>query len=192
MQIYSAVSRVATILQTRYTAPGFWLAGKGLFEEAERLATESLVKQQMRTCITKSHEHLIDVENQSEVSEPRSSRYLFEGHLTVDPEPAQPQWLVAQNFLSHIAANAETLQVRDENSTTREGPFGNNMTTERATEMLEELLNGMGHLLLLLKLQWRYVHYIFCIMLYNFYSPCSEVYVSFMKSITYPKIIKIN
>ncbi|RVX17500.1 E3 ubiquitin-protein ligase AIP2 [Vitis vinifera] len=32
---YSVVCRVATILRTTYTAPGFWLAGLRLFEQAE-------------------------------------------------------------------------------------------------------------------------------------------------------------
>ena len=32
-----------------------------------------------------------------------SSRYLFEGHLNVDPEPAPPAWLVAQNLLTRLA-----------------------------------------------------------------------------------------
>ena len=30
--------------------------------------------------------------------------YLFEGHLTVDPEPPQPQWLVQSNLLNAAAS----------------------------------------------------------------------------------------
>lgn len=35
--------------------------------------------------------------------------YLFEGHLTVDPEPPQPQWLVQENLLSAYAATSMSL-----------------------------------------------------------------------------------
>ncbi|KAF2304247.1 hypothetical protein GH714_028853 [Hevea brasiliensis] len=38
---YSVVCRVARILKTRYTAPGFWLAGLGLFEQAECLVSDA-------------------------------------------------------------------------------------------------------------------------------------------------------
>lgn len=61
------VCRVATILQTRYTAPGFWLAGLRLFEDAERLVTESSQKEHLKMCIARAHEHLQDEENRPEV-----------------------------------------------------------------------------------------------------------------------------
>lgn len=35
--------------------------------------------------------------------------YLFEGHLTVDPEPPQPQWLVQENLMSGYAAASMSL-----------------------------------------------------------------------------------
>ncbi|KAL5698572.1 RING-type E3 ubiquitin transferase [Ranunculus cassubicifolius] len=159
--IYTVISRVATILQTRYTSPGFWLAGKGLFEEAERLATESSTKEHLRTCIKKAREHLNDVENQPEVAEPtvRNQRYLFEGHLTVDAEPPHPQWLVAQQFLFQMHAQqaaslpgqGENNGTREENNDTREENNGttdadseDNVTRAGATEAMQELLNGMG------------------------------------------------
>lgn len=63
-QIYSTVCRVATILQTRYTASGFWLAGLRLFEEAESLVTESSQKEHLKKCIARAREHLHDVENE--------------------------------------------------------------------------------------------------------------------------------
>ncbi|KAK9099620.1 hypothetical protein Syun_026665 [Stephania yunnanensis] len=92
--MYSAVRRVSTILQTRYTAPGFWFAGKGLFLEAQRLFTEPSERDNLKVCISKASEHLHEVENQPEQpSRTEDSRYLFEGHMTVDPEPPRPAWL---------------------------------------------------------------------------------------------------
>ncbi|KAF5206176.1 E3 ubiquitin-protein ligase aip2 [Thalictrum thalictroides] len=115
--IYSVVCRVATILQTRYTAPGFWLAGKGLFEEAEQLVTDSSERKHLRACIAKSRDHLHELENQPEASPFTDTRatYLFEGHLTVDPEPPRPQWMVARNLLDRIAASAESIQTNGAN-----------------------------------------------------------------------------
>ncbi|OVA13017.1 zinc finger protein [Macleaya cordata] len=139
--IYSVVCRVATVLQTRYTAPGFWFAGKELFEQAERLVTDSSERQHLKACIARAREHLHEKENQPEVLESvqtrtnGGSRYLFEGHLTVDPEPPRPSWLVAQDFLNIIAAEAESSQGRREN----------NNTTESASVLMEELVNNMGH-----------------------------------------------
>ncbi|MCL7043313.1 hypothetical protein MKW94_014098 [Papaver nudicaule] len=132
--IYTVVCRVATVLQTRYTAPGFWFAGKELFEQAERLVTESSERQHLKSCIARAREHLHEKENQPEVSESNAgtSRYLFEGHLTVDAEPPRPAWLVAQDFLNVIAAGAGLSQGA------REGIN----TTEAASALMEDLANS--------------------------------------------------
>lgn len=107
--IYSAVCRVATVLQTRYTTPGFWLAGLRLFEEAERLATEASEREHLNKCISRAREHLHDSDIPSTIPETAQSnrRYLFEGHLTVDQEPPPPNWLVAQNVLTALAASQD-------------------------------------------------------------------------------------
>ncbi|KAK9131527.1 hypothetical protein Sjap_012014 [Stephania japonica] len=124
--MHSAVRRVSTILQTRYTAPGFWFAGKGLFLEAERLFTEPSEREHLKVCISKAAEHLHEVENQPEQpSRTEGSRYLFEGHLTVDPEPPRPAWLVAQDFLTTIDISAEN-------------------TSERMSTLMGELMTRMG------------------------------------------------
>lgn len=68
LQFYSVISRVATILKTRYTAPGFWNAGLGLFLEAEQMVSESSEKQHLRTCVAKAREHLHEVDNQPDGS----------------------------------------------------------------------------------------------------------------------------
>ncbi|XP_020576193.1 E3 ubiquitin-protein ligase AIP2-like [Phalaenopsis equestris] len=126
--IYSTVCRVATLLQTRYTARGFWLAGLSLFEDAEKLVTEPSEKDNLHKFVARAREHLNDMENEAPSFERRQSdsRYLFEGHLTVEPEPAPPAWLVAQNLLTTLAvaqdwtATAESSQVQEENNNTTE------------------------------------------------------------------------
>lgn len=73
LQFYSVICRVATILKTRYTAPGFWLAGLGLFEQAECLVSDSSEKEHLRSCIAQAKEQLHLTENPPDVS-PNSSR----------------------------------------------------------------------------------------------------------------------
>ncbi|KAK6929664.1 Zinc finger, RING-type [Dillenia turbinata] len=106
---YSAVCRVATILKTRYTSPGFWFAGLRLFEEAESMVSESSEREQLKGYVASAKDQLGEVENQTQAAESandtRNRGYLFEGHLTVDPEPPQPHWLVQQQNLYSALAN---------------------------------------------------------------------------------------
>lgn len=60
------VCRVATILKTRYTMPGFWNAGLGLFVEAEHLVSGSSEKKHLQSYITQAREQLAEVENESQ------------------------------------------------------------------------------------------------------------------------------
>jgi len=46
------------VLKTRYTAPGFWNAGLGLFELAYLLVSEPSEKDYMKACIAQAREHL--------------------------------------------------------------------------------------------------------------------------------------
>ncbi|OAY84520.1 E3 ubiquitin-protein ligase AIP2 [Ananas comosus] len=146
--IYSTVCRVATILQTRYTASGFWLAGLRLFEEAESLVTESSQKEHLKKCIARAREHLHDVENEVPASNrPTDSRFLFEGHLTVEPEPPPPSWLVAQNLLRNLAVAEdwtsipESSQSQDNNSGT-EGAMA-----DQIPQAIQELLSNVTDVL---------------------------------------------
>lgn len=64
------------------------------------------------------------------------SGYLFEGHLTVDPEPPQPQWLVQSNLLTAAAAtlfNAESSQA----------PVDNNNNSENTTDFLQAVIENL-------------------------------------------------
>lgn len=63
------------------------------------------------------------------------SGYLFEGHLTVDPEPPQPQWLVQSNLLT----TAATLFAAESSQSSA----GNETTQEDAANMLQELINRL-------------------------------------------------
>ena len=72
-QFYSVIRRVATVLKTRYTAPGFWLAGLGLFEEAECLISDIPEKEHLKTCILQAREHLHQVDNPLETSQNTSN-----------------------------------------------------------------------------------------------------------------------
>ncbi|XP_059642456.1 E3 ubiquitin-protein ligase AIP2 [Cornus florida] len=136
---YSVVCRVATVLRTRYTAPGFWVTGMGLFVEAEQMVSESSEREQLRSCIAQAKEQLRDLETQSDVSEAEQNRgnrgFLFEGHLTVDPEPPQPQWLVQSNLLT-TAATLFTAQ-------SSQGQDGNSNTSESATNLLQVLIDSL-------------------------------------------------
>ncbi|KAL8499343.1 hypothetical protein ACS0TY_022358 [Phlomoides rotata] len=104
---YTVVCRVATILKTRYTSPGFWNAGLNLFQDAEHLVSEASERKHMQSCIAQAQEQLGEVQNRSDDTRSGDSRtnrgYLFEGHLTVDAEPPQPDWLVQSNLLTAAA-----------------------------------------------------------------------------------------
>ncbi|KAK7377147.1 hypothetical protein VNO80_02567 [Phaseolus coccineus] len=137
---YSVICRVATVLKTRYTAPGFWNAGLGLFELAHLLVSEPSEKEHLKACIAQAREHLHLEDNPSlqasQFADNQARRgYLFEGHLTVDPEPPQPQWLVQSNLLTTAATlfAAESSQASAANETTQED----------AANMLQDLINRL-------------------------------------------------
>nr|AGV54708.1 E3 ubiquitin-protein ligase AIP2-like isoform 1 [Phaseolus vulgaris] len=137
---YSVICRVATVLKSRYTAPGFWNAGLGLFELAYLLVSEPSEKEHLKACIAQAREHLHLEDNPSlqasQFSDNQAHRgYLFEGHLTVDPEPPQPQWLVQSNLLS----TAATLFAAESS----QAPAANETTQEDAAKMLQDLLNRL-------------------------------------------------
>lgn len=135
---YTVVCRVATILKARYTAQGFWSSGLQLFLEAEKLVAEPSQKDHLRNCIAQAKEHLSELENQSEGVERvqnRTGGYLFEGHLTVDPEPPQPEWLVQSNLLTAVANLVP--------AATSEDQTGNSNTSEEAARLLQGLVDRL-------------------------------------------------
>lgn len=175
-QFYTVICRVATVLKTRYTAPGFWLAGLGLFEKAVCLVSDTSEKEYLKTCILQAKEHLHQLDNPIEA--PQSSNrglnvtifllfiklnclfekfridwfifvvgwfsgYLFEGHLTVDPEPPQPNWLVHTNLLT----TAATLIAAESSSQGRAENDDNNNTSENAAGLLQDLMSRLDDVL---------------------------------------------
>ncbi|KAL6530769.1 D-lactate dehydrogenase [Orobanche gracilis] len=135
---YTVIYRVATILKTRYTSPGFWHVGLNLFQEAEHLVSNASERKHLQDCISQARNQLDEVQNQSEDLRSTNNRnnggYLFEGHLTVDPEPPQPGWLVRSNLLTAAA----TL-FQGESS---EGQMGN-ITSEGAVNLLQDLVDRL-------------------------------------------------
>ncbi|KAL8107435.1 E3 ubiquitin-protein ligase AIP2 [Apium graveolens] len=135
---YTVVCRVATILKARYTAQGFWTSGLQLFLEAEKLVAQPSQKDHLRKCIAQTKEHLSELDNQAEGVERVQNQtrgYLFEGHLTVDPEPPQPEWLVQSNLLSAMANLVP--------ATTSEDQTGNSNTSEEAARILQGLVDRL-------------------------------------------------
>ncbi|KAH6774271.1 RING/U-box superfamily protein [Perilla frutescens var. hirtella] len=140
---YTVVCRVATVLKARHTSPGFWNAGLNLFQEAEQLVSDASERKHLQSCIAQARDQLGEVENRPEVSMPRESRtnggYLFEGHLTVDPEPDQPEWLVRSNLLAAAAAMLEGESSGDRMESANSG--------ESASSLLQELVNNLDDIL---------------------------------------------
>ncbi|KVI01460.1 E3 ubiquitin-protein ligase AIP2 [Cynara cardunculus var. scolymus] len=134
---FTVISRVATILKTRYTSPGFWSAGQGLFLEAEQLVSESSEREHLRTCIARAREQLSEIDNQPEESAQnrRSQGYLFEGHLTVDQEPPQPQWLVQSNLMTALAASMAQAEPSRDNTSE-----GSNNLPQELMDRIHELM----------------------------------------------------
>ncbi|GMH28469.1 hypothetical protein Nepgr_030312 [Nepenthes gracilis] len=131
---YSVICRVATVMRTRYTAPGYLYSGLELFEDTERLTTDPSEKNHLRTCIAHIRGeldlHEESTENMAANNGGGRGGYLFEGHLTVDPEPPQPTWLVHQNLLASLAAAAA------------EGS-SSTATAAAAPDSMEALLHGL-------------------------------------------------
>ncbi|CAN6196043.1 unnamed protein product, partial [Urochloa humidicola] len=132
--MYSTVCRVATVLQTRYTAPGFWRAGLNLFVGTEKLVTNPAEKEHLKSCISRAREHLDEKENEDSMPSSREAddRFLFEGHLTVGQEPPPPAWLVADNLARELSILTESSGNQDGNS---------NITESGAEDMAPAIMN---------------------------------------------------
>jgi len=91
----------------------------------------------LKTCILQAREHLRQLDNPSESTS--NGGYLFEGHLTVDPEPPQPQWLVRSNLMT----TAATLFAAESSQGTAES----NNTTENAASLLQDLITSLDDVL---------------------------------------------
>lgn len=62
------------MLKTRYTAPGFWSAGLGLFEQAILFVSEPSEKEHLKACIGQAREHLHLGDDASQTLRPAETR----------------------------------------------------------------------------------------------------------------------
>ncbi|EPS68837.1 hypothetical protein M569_05930, partial [Genlisea aurea] len=132
---YNVICRVSTVLKTRYTSPGFWSAGLKLFQEAQLLVSDESEKKHIQSCIDQSKIHLTESQEMPQSTEIRTNRgYLFEGHLTVDPEPPQPDWLLRSNLLT-AAAN-----LFQGEASGGQIPPDSTVSVEGSTDLIQELL----------------------------------------------------
>lgn len=108
-ELFGAVRKVGTLLQSRYTARGFWMAGLKLFSTTQAMVSNQLEKRQLRSFIDRAQE-IMEEHPEREHGRPPSegtalfqteargaTPYLFEGQLSAGETPSRPAWLVAQS-----------------------------------------------------------------------------------------------
>ncbi|CAN6539562.1 hypothetical protein C1H46_012949 [Malus baccata] len=134
---YGVVCRVATVLKTRYTSLGFWAAGLALFQLAHSLVSDPSEKAHLLACIDEARQVVHQENDPPQPSSSPNQGYLFEGHLTVDREPPQPQWLVQSNLLTAAMAAG---------SSSESGP-GNEENSESAVNLLQSLIDNLDSVL---------------------------------------------
>jgi len=152
--MYTTVCRVATLLQTRYVAPGFWITGMKVFEEAEKLVSKPSEKNHIKACISRAREHLGETGDREDVSahqqQNTDSRFLFEGQLTVGPEPPPHRWLAAQNLLTALAIDSQASRttadssenlVRENNASESNAEGSTEIFLEQVVNNLEGIIN---------------------------------------------------
>jgi E3 ubiquitin-protein ligase AIP2 len=107
--LYTAVCRAATVLTTRFTAPGFWKSGLHLFESTAAVVKQPEQRKKMLSFVQQAHAFLGEKPSEQEednlpatMRAGTSSGFLFEGQLTVDSEPPPPHWLQAQNAFASL------------------------------------------------------------------------------------------
>ncbi|CAK9232335.1 unnamed protein product [Sphagnum troendelagicum] len=119
--LYTAVCRAATVLTTRFTAPGFWKSGLRLFESTAAVVKQPEQRRKMVSFVQQAHAFLGEKPSEQEednvpatMRAGTSSGFLFEGQLTVDSEPPPPHWLQAQNAFASLIKEIAAQQLRDE------------------------------------------------------------------------------
>lgn len=127
--ILAAVGRVATVLQTRYTALGFWLLGLRLFKAAETAVTAPADRKKVQSYVAKAEEFTgggadgppAEAEEAAYPPPVRGGMeraagpFLFEGQLSSSggASDARPPWLVQQAALfSMLGEHQEDLLQR--------------------------------------------------------------------------------
>jgi hypothetical protein len=90
-QMYSTVSRVATLLTTQFTAMDFWMVGLSLFKAAASVITQLDELMHMRACIDLSQKFLGDDEHWKEVLAAAATLSVSTVTSTADSEQSQAQ-----------------------------------------------------------------------------------------------------
>ncbi|KAK9672016.1 hypothetical protein RND81_12G070300 [Saponaria officinalis] len=141
---YDVVSRVATVLRTRYTPPGFLLAGADLLDTASRLSSDPAEVSHLSSSAA-ALRHSLHLDDDETPPPPRNNGYLFEGHLTVDSEPPQPNWLIQQNLITALASAQP--QTDSNNSVDDNDVNGMGSLLRGLVESLEVSMEGLEDLL---------------------------------------------
>ncbi|PIA41451.1 hypothetical protein AQUCO_02200102v1 [Aquilegia coerulea] len=95
--MFTIILRVGIILQSRYTSDVCLEAGLEIFRNAWNVVSEK-EKPDLYIWIKK----LDGILNYNpKTFDSASSNYLFDGHLTVDPEPPCPGWMVVRDVFDH-------------------------------------------------------------------------------------------
>eukprot|EP00249_Psilotum_nudum_P009878 c22208_g1_i1 orf=315-1340(-) len=143
--MFAAVCRAATLLQTRYTAPGFWKAGLKLFEAAQQVVVMPVEKNNIKTWISAAYENSeIQKEDLTPHSQAdRRSGFLFEGQLTTSVEPPPPAWLVAQNFLSGLVSEQHPVGAVSSLGPDMEVGSSSQIQQEGNAEQVEQMVDGL-------------------------------------------------
>ncbi|KAG2390141.1 E3 ubiquitin-protein [Vigna angularis] len=132
------LSLVARVYVDRISNYSFVNSLLGFFQELEELLKQLGKKQRCDLCLKRRRLTVHQVSGMLDwdfLNNQAHRGYLFEGHLTVDPEPPQPQWLVQSNLLTTAATlfAAESSQASAENGTTQED----------AANILQDLINRL-------------------------------------------------
>ncbi|KAG6557661.1 hypothetical protein Mapa_000942 [Marchantia paleacea] len=141
--MYTAACRAATLLHSRYTAPPFWRAGLKLFEQAEAVLKNPVEKRNMRGFVEKARAFLGERSEREEIpphmrAGSSSGGFLFEGQLTMGPEPPRPAWLV------HQTAIMDTLRQNATRLFNSNDPNVDQEVTRRLQNILNNARDGNG------------------------------------------------
>nr|GMD83737.1 E3 ubiquitin-protein ligase AIP2 [Ipomoea batatas] len=135
---FTVFLRIICSLATIYLAMGLSLSGAGLIIDSNNVVPNPMRPHLLLGCIIEAKRSIVAKEgDQTGCRGPTGTdnRFLFEGHLTVDPEPPQPDWLVMSNLLS-AAATLPAGQSSEEN------PASSN-SSEAAANLLRELADRL-------------------------------------------------
>ncbi|KAI5081876.1 hypothetical protein GOP47_0001619 [Adiantum capillus-veneris] len=144
--IYTTVCRAATLLKTRYTAVGFWMAGLQLFEATQKVVSKPEEKESMKSYIAKACEIIGDLQQETPAVQQagRGPGFLFEGQLTVDPEPPRPAWLVAHNLLTALVSEHEQRNANPGQTSGTNAPQLDPFMTDDLVELMMQRENGLS------------------------------------------------